>query len=250
MHRDLTSTVYNVPQHPPQSILFPNIFIVLFCLVFTKQLLIAEAMAVYLHLFLSFFFSSRRRHTRFKCDWSSDVCSSDLLPDSSLFVNAPSFLPTTEPKGPPRISLTPLMRDVCPSMHRTFGSACSRLSLQKTRHWGQNVAQMRSGLQSTDLNSRVNYHRRFHKPSIFRGRTGSTHPSCRGPSIAPRPSGKRFAVLRCRLGFARTKSRIPNRVLGDSLPWPSFVAFSTSPLTSPLSASFFSFALFPSASCP
>src|SRR5260370_27034797 len=24
------------------------------------------------------FFSSRRRHTRFKCDWSSDVCSSDL----------------------------------------------------------------------------------------------------------------------------------------------------------------------------
>src|SRR5260370_9320011 len=28
-----------------------------------------------------FFFSSRRRHTRFKCDWSSDVCSSDLCGD-------------------------------------------------------------------------------------------------------------------------------------------------------------------------
>src|SRR6266853_2907896 len=27
-----------------------------------------------------FFFSSRRRHTRFDCDWSADVCSSDLLP--------------------------------------------------------------------------------------------------------------------------------------------------------------------------
>src|SRR5688572_22811861 len=26
----------------------------------------------------TFFFSSRRRHTRFDCDWSSDVCSSDL----------------------------------------------------------------------------------------------------------------------------------------------------------------------------
>src|SRR2546430_7239048 len=25
-----------------------------------------------------FFFSSRRRHTRFDCDWSSDMCSSDL----------------------------------------------------------------------------------------------------------------------------------------------------------------------------
>src|SRR2546430_5838780 len=27
---------------------------------------------------LVFFFSSRRRHTSFDCDWSSDVCSSDL----------------------------------------------------------------------------------------------------------------------------------------------------------------------------
>src|SRR5690606_40383849 len=28
--------------------------------------------------FVLFFFSSRRRHTRFSRDWSSDVCSSDL----------------------------------------------------------------------------------------------------------------------------------------------------------------------------
>src|SRR2546430_14953021 len=37
-----------------------------------------------------FFFSSRRRHTRFDCDWSSDVCSSDLdapaLPRGGEFV--------------------------------------------------------------------------------------------------------------------------------------------------------------------
>src|SRR3989475_13255107 len=32
---------------------------------------------LYLFYFF-FFFSSRRRHTRFDCDWSSDVCSSDL----------------------------------------------------------------------------------------------------------------------------------------------------------------------------
>src|SRR5205085_10145307 len=36
-----------------------------------------------------FFFSSRRRHTRFDCDWSSDVCSSDL--------EHPRFLPLLEP---------------------------------------------------------------------------------------------------------------------------------------------------------
>src|SRR2546427_3725851 len=29
-------------------------------------------------MFFFFFFSSRRRHTRFDCDWSSDVCSSDI----------------------------------------------------------------------------------------------------------------------------------------------------------------------------
>src|SRR2546430_8182730 len=35
---------------------------------------------------LFFFFSSRRRHTRFDCDWSSDVCSSDL--DFANFIGA------------------------------------------------------------------------------------------------------------------------------------------------------------------
>src|SRR5947207_9522816 len=35
-----------------------------------------------------FFFSSRRRHTRSLCDWSSDVCSSDL--DLSLTQGLPS----------------------------------------------------------------------------------------------------------------------------------------------------------------
>src|SRR5258707_11728973 len=32
-----------------------------------------------LYLCFFFFFSSRRRHTRYWRDWSSDVCSSDLL---------------------------------------------------------------------------------------------------------------------------------------------------------------------------
>src|SRR5260370_22726911 len=37
-----------------------------------------------------FFFSSRRRHTRFKCDWSSDVCSSDLIDSATntLYIEA------------------------------------------------------------------------------------------------------------------------------------------------------------------
>src|SRR2546430_13716317 len=39
---------------------------------------------VYSVMFFFFFFSSRRRHTRFDCDWSSDVCSSDLWPLEAL----------------------------------------------------------------------------------------------------------------------------------------------------------------------
>src|SRR5688500_20399234 len=34
----------------------------------------------------SFFFSSRRRHTRLQGDWSSDVCSSDLVPEWVCFL--------------------------------------------------------------------------------------------------------------------------------------------------------------------
>src|SRR5688572_12854965 len=44
-----------------------NFFGIVFSLIF-----------VFLFVFFFFFFSSRRRHTRFDCDWSSDVCSSDL----------------------------------------------------------------------------------------------------------------------------------------------------------------------------
>src|SRR5688572_32716718 len=37
--------------------------------------------------FIFFFFSSRRRHTRFDCDWSSDVCSSDLDSAATISFN-------------------------------------------------------------------------------------------------------------------------------------------------------------------
>src|SRR5205085_9361099 len=50
---------------------------------------------------LFFFFSSRRRHTRFDCDWSSDVCSSDLaaamLATTFVSVAAVPYLPDGHP---------------------------------------------------------------------------------------------------------------------------------------------------------
>src|SRR5260221_5702752 len=43
----------------------------------TKSNSVIETVVIHI-LILCFFFSSRRRHTRSLCDWSSDVCSSDL----------------------------------------------------------------------------------------------------------------------------------------------------------------------------
>src|SRR2546427_8422384 len=43
-------------------------------------------------MWLFFFFSSRRRHTRFDCDWSSDVCSSDLNKDHPASRDEPLVL--------------------------------------------------------------------------------------------------------------------------------------------------------------
>src|SRR5699024_12182342 len=57
---------------------------------------------------LFFFFSSRRRHTRSKRDWSSDVCSSDLVSPLPL---APEIEPEddgvperTDPAAVPRLA--------------------------------------------------------------------------------------------------------------------------------------------------
>src|SRR5260221_10438138 len=47
------------------------------------------AILFFLLLFF-FFFSSRRRHTRSLCDWSSDVCSSDL--NSAVIVQITALL--------------------------------------------------------------------------------------------------------------------------------------------------------------
>src|SRR5688572_33273479 len=50
-------------------------------------------------IFLFFFFSSRRRHTRFDCDWSSDVCSSDLASSPNARARPPSPSVPAAPGG-------------------------------------------------------------------------------------------------------------------------------------------------------
>src|SRR2546427_7062452 len=66
------------------------------------------------YLFCFFFFSSRRRHTRFDCDWSSDVCSSDLSPCRSS---------RTTPASPPSSGSPELTRSRACGARRCSGSA-------------------------------------------------------------------------------------------------------------------------------
>src|SRR5260370_25992192 len=77
-----------------------------------------------------FFFSSRRRHTRFKCDWSSDVCSSDLreqnrtVQDIGLYAgDSVSLTGVAEPEQVRALRVTdgtlPLL-GISPLLGRTF----------------------------------------------------------------------------------------------------------------------------------
>src|SRR2546430_15955341 len=57
-----------------------------------------------------FFFSSRRRHTRFDCDWSSDVCSSELrerFEAMRIFVESEEPHRSHEPEEPPVLLRNP-----------------------------------------------------------------------------------------------------------------------------------------------
>src|SRR2546427_466315 len=65
-----------------------------------------------------FFFSSRRRHTRFDCDWSSDVCSSDLAPTTTRARHVSRF-----PSPPPRATTPATAR---PSQRRSCTLVLSR----------------------------------------------------------------------------------------------------------------------------
>src|SRR5689334_3067890 len=54
---------------------------------------------ILIYFFFFFFFSSRRRHTRWNCDWSSDVCSSDLVVEVGLVEHVvPQRLAGLEPR--------------------------------------------------------------------------------------------------------------------------------------------------------
>src|SRR5207247_5880573 len=72
-------------------------------------------------VFLLFFFSSRRRHTRSTRDWSSDVCSSDLVSAAGRLRGQP-LLQTAVAVEPPELGVAADRR--ARSEERRVGKEC------------------------------------------------------------------------------------------------------------------------------
>src|SRR5690606_5089856 len=104
---------------------------------------------------LCFFFSSRRRHTRFSRDWSSDVCSSDLFKIEGGFLRkrVRSFITECDGHTPgdkrhfPEALFQPFIIKIIPFQHgevRFEGDDCpcafSRLKRTNRFNWCQRHA--------------------------------------------------------------------------------------------------------------
>src|SRR5207253_7501105 len=78
-----------------------------------------------------FFSSSRRRHTRWPRDWSSDVCSSDLLSDAWNERGVWGALPFPETNAPQRAAARKALEldDRLSAAHTSWGN------VKATRDW-------------------------------------------------------------------------------------------------------------------
>src|SRR5688572_33221779 len=109
-------------------------------------------------LYFFFFFSSRRRHTRFDCDWSSDVCSSDLRDRLRVLRASASGVRSGDPGRPALASATAVFPAPARSEERRVGKSVDlggrrniKKKKQKTnrQHSSKmNNKQNESGLQS------------------------------------------------------------------------------------------------------
>src|SRR2546422_8596017 len=69
--------------------------------------------------FFFFFFSSRRRHTRCSRDWSSDVCSSDLVQNTvAVLVRGATLCVYARPDGRAGALVEPVVHAVAVGVHR------------------------------------------------------------------------------------------------------------------------------------
>src|SRR5262249_57898313 len=85
-------------------------------------------------VYVLFFFSSRRRHTRLVSDWSSDVCSSDLVNHSTSQIgNAVHDSRRAVVDGAGGVRLVLVVGSNCIAADRQIGRASCR---ERVKSWG------------------------------------------------------------------------------------------------------------------
>src|SRR5690348_18208146 len=85
-----------------------------------------------------FFFSSRRRHTRWTGDWSSDVCSSDLVDFAGYTPTLVSYTSVFQPQDPithPMVGVQACYRGGCPGT--MFGANAPAQTRSEERRVGK-----------------------------------------------------------------------------------------------------------------
>src|SRR5260370_16851636 len=116
-----------------------------------------------------FFFSSRRRHTRFKCDWSSDVCSSDL--DSAVRAVAALDEPAES---------NPLAARVTADRHALMAQGIP--AAEAARRAGYRVFGAKPGAYGAGLQALIDERAWCHEPH-----PAEAYPACRRPPHPPHP---------------------------------------------------------------
>src|SRR5436189_3653596 len=92
----------------------------------------------YMYIVFVFFFSSRRRHTRYIGDWSSDVCSSDLA--GATVVDAFGELPDAVAQILRRMKGESLMSEA--DKKAVWNTAITRVEPNKVAVRGYNIAEL------------------------------------------------------------------------------------------------------------
>src|SRR5690554_7890876 len=104
-------------------------------------------------LIFFFFFSSRRRHTRCGRDWSSDVCSSDLLPDfmevRPLLIDMLRFMERKAPEATVRE-----VAEVLGARLKNLRSEERRVGKECRSRWGPEQLKKKMTQRSVAMNTR------------------------------------------------------------------------------------------------
>src|SRR3712207_7410302 len=100
-----------------------------------------------------FFFSSRRRHTRYWRDWSSDVCSSDLKDDIERMMRDAEAHAEEDKRRREEAETRNLAESLQYQTEKFLAENGDKIPADKKEELGEALTELRSDRKSTRLNS-------------------------------------------------------------------------------------------------